>query len=511
MKYTRTILIVVFFLLFALTAKNSFAQDADYIIRVTYDGPITLARVEVSLYDIDRSCDTLLEDPIEPPSGDSAWISLVIVPDAEGNIPDRAILPPSDLQLHYAVARATASDGAGGSTDYYVTFGCNDQIPATDPATATLIEIDMHNLWPDVEGTYRIDTLTGVPKSFLRDQRSIRDAMDEFIHSPGLGLLRLIATSVSGELYWHSYPWNELFQCKGNLREPYSEYCKKTMPNKLGKMAGLLVEDNINENLTQFLGVEDAILHELLAPGGEILDSANSLEMTGDLVITQDPDINGYLGNTNYIVFNQVTFQWGGNERTLNLRSEAFFRGDDIEAAVVFHPDPSYHDVYSIAISPFNLSLNYGELLFWVLEGVVFPELINEEIGSIEDMFNFMDCENLSGRLLCEGTYANDPNCNPVLGFAAGAIEEGCTILKTTGLETISSYVSGVLLGEDSDYWIGTPIDDPCQMSFAPGSNEFKIHALGGSNPADNCTWVGEMSSFGETTPVDSTWWGEQL
>ena len=222
MRHQKTPSILALLLLFVLVTHSGFADDADYIIRVSYDGPITLNQVDVFLYDIDRACDTLSQDPFDPPSGDTAWISLVMLPDAEGNIPDRAMRAPTDVKLHYAVARATASDGAGGQTDYYVTFGCTDQIPDPDPAAASVIAIDMHDLWPEIAGTYHVSTsgltLRPIPNEFV----AVRRAIDEFLYEPGIGLLRIMAVAISGDQYWHSPLWNELFTCKGVLREPYS-------------------------------------------------------------------------------------------------------------------------------------------------------------------------------------------------------------------------------------------------------------------------------------------------
>lgn len=122
------------------------AQEANYVVRVAYAGPIVLHSVEVRLHDTDRACSALTPDPFLPPSPDVAWTSLEILPDAEGDFPDRGLVVPPDVTLQYAVARATATDATGGETDYFVTFGCNDQIPPAGPTDPAVIEIDMVNL-----------------------------------------------------------------------------------------------------------------------------------------------------------------------------------------------------------------------------------------------------------------------------------------------------------------------------------------------------------------------------
>jgi len=120
---------------------------ADYIIRVEYPGLIVLDQVEVTLYENDRTCDSLVESTTADPSDDVPWTSLVILP-ALGTLPDRGLNVPSDVTFHYAVARAKASDGMGGSLDYFATFGCQDTIPLPQEPTAILIEIPMHDLIP---------------------------------------------------------------------------------------------------------------------------------------------------------------------------------------------------------------------------------------------------------------------------------------------------------------------------------------------------------------------------
>jgi hypothetical protein len=204
----------------------------------------------------------------------------------------------------------------------------------------------------------------------------------------------------------------------------------------------------VDENLTSFLEVQDASIRDLLALGEEIFDGAENFSMGGNL----DPDADGYLGNTNSLIFNSVTWQWEGNERTIDLRNEDFIRGENIKASVVFHPDPDSSEVYSLAMDPlFKLSLNYGETLFWVFEGVVLPELLGSSIGSFQDFAtHLMDCELLSRRLLCEDPYSNDPDCNPAVGFAVDGIVAGCGIMQGGNTEPISPLVSSLLAGKET-------------------------------------------------------------
>lgn len=514
MRDRKIILYALLFLFLVLTAKESSASS-DYIIRVSYGGPITLHSVEVLLYDIDRACDTLIESPTEEPSTDVAWTSLVIFPDAEGEIPDQGLNISGDrfVQLHYAVARAKASDGAGGGTDYFVTFGCNDVIPELVPGSESVIEIDMHNLWPEVKGTYRIETeadlLDTIPDEYDPVARSIK----EFFQDPGLGLLRIVALAATGEQYYEEDPWDKLFKCREAPNRGSVGPCRKVAPTRLGKLAARILEDHIDTNLSALLGARKANIRKLLASARDVFKNAESFSLSGNLVVTQDADPAGLLGNSNSIAFNEITWVWEENERTIQLRDESFIRGVDIEASQVFHPD--YPDVYSLEVAPFALSLNYAEMLIWVLEGVVLPESLGDEINSFSDLFTeLVDCAALSDRLMCQGEFADDPDCHPKVAFAADMIKAGCEAMKTRGHEVISLWMASLIPEIDTWFQIGTPPERPCPMAFSPGSDEFKVQSLGALDPPeDRCEWEGEIIIYPDYDVKDfhGEWWGERL
>jgi hypothetical protein len=125
------------------------ADAADYTVRVTYQGSEDLHSVNVLLYDNDRACSTLTVSPTESPSPDSAWTSLEILPDAQGNFPDRLLNVPSDITLRYAVARGEPSEGQDGGVGYFSTFGCVDDIADPSPGVPVLIEIPMVDIVPN--------------------------------------------------------------------------------------------------------------------------------------------------------------------------------------------------------------------------------------------------------------------------------------------------------------------------------------------------------------------------
>ena len=122
------------------------AEAQDYIVRVTYGGQQSLYRAEVLLYDTDRACDTLVVDPTDPPSPDVAWAAFDILPNPEGEFPDRGVNVPAGIELHYAVARGEPSDGGGGGAGFFATFGCIDGIPPVSPSGPVVLDIPMEDM-----------------------------------------------------------------------------------------------------------------------------------------------------------------------------------------------------------------------------------------------------------------------------------------------------------------------------------------------------------------------------
>jgi hypothetical protein len=141
-------LVVLVVLVGAMVIPSAGADAADYTVRVTYQGSQDLHSVEILLYDSDRACDQLEVSPTEPPSPDTAWTSLVILADADGNFPDWTLNVPAEIELHYAVARGKPSDGRGGGVGYFSTFGCVDEIQGPSATGPVLIEIPMSDITP---------------------------------------------------------------------------------------------------------------------------------------------------------------------------------------------------------------------------------------------------------------------------------------------------------------------------------------------------------------------------
>jgi hypothetical protein len=493
-------------------------KDAsDYIIRVTYDGPVALHRVEVLLYVDDRACNALVRDPRQAPSPDVAWTSLVILPDAEGRIPERGLNVPLNTVFHYAVARAEPTDGAGRGRGYFVTFGCNDEIPPVDPASATVIEIGMANLWPAVAGTYQLETeldlIDIIPDSF----QPIVEMIGEFFTSPGAGLLRIAAFAIGGDCYWNQGVFDALFDCS-----PGPQTCDCTnvvLTSGFGVAAASIIETLVNVGIAALPDAVGNTIRDVLQGGADVFTNAQNFTMNGSLIVPQNPDAAGLLGDSNSIVFTSIDVTWRGTERRIDLRDRGFLRAQNINGAVVFHPRRVAD--YALKLDPFDLSLNYGDLLIWIVESIVFPELIGQctlqspsfLVDSFEDLFTcLVNCEAIGDRI-ANGD-PNDPDSTGLGNAIGNAVEAACVQLQLTAVDALENWLSSLTLDLGTYYHMGTPADNPCVMNFAPNSTEFRIQSLGGSALNRRCKWEGEIrfdSNNEESELLDGEWWGERL
>lgn len=362
--------------------------------------------------------------------------------------------------------------------------------------------------YPAVAGTYRINNEMAIP-TLPAGAQPVQAVFDELFTDPGVALLRILAFAGGGESYWEDTSWGTLFDECAGAGDP-SGNC--TAPSEVVTTAlGDIVAEHLlvvaNEG-AQALGIMDETFEEILARGSDVFDNAESFALEGNLVIPQEPDASGLLGTSGTMLLNELTWRWDGNERTLNLRNEEFIRANDIAGAVVFHPSDG--TTPSLQLEPFALSLNYPELLLWVVEGVIFPTMIHSSIQSFEDLYTYMlDCESLRDRIACAGAYADDAGCDDSASFLAVEVETACETLQNAAVSALESWLTSV--PTESTYAVmQTPINDPCRVQVdASGGNPI---ATGLGTSTALCPWSAELrdESSGVETLVGE-WWGTRL
>lgn len=488
-------------------------DSSDYIIRVNYGGPIPLHEVTVSLYDAEGTCDSLERSPTAAPSSDTPYTSVVLRPNVSGEIADRSLDSPSSVRYHYAVARGEPrGDGTEGA-GYYVTFGCVDALEAADPSATTVIEVELENLWPAIENTYRIQTQINLLNAIPDSAETYVDTFIEVFENPGLGLLKLVAlaATASGEDdYWDVVPWSYLFEENGD-------------GDIVATTIGLAVSGILNGFITSGLEASGGFGETISAISDaieDLLDNSQNFTLHGDLVIAAEPDADGSLGDLNEIRFDKLTLRWGDVDYNIQLRGGSFIEATGITASLTFHPDEA--EAYAIDIDDFDLNLNYGDVIMWVIESVVFPRLMGEDVDSFEDFFaSIVDCQELADRVDCVGDFADggdraDECIESTESFGLGTVAKtACEGFGAVAVETLEDFISNQTADVSNFFRMKTPDDDPCIVGFSSTTDAFAVTTLGDETEGDQCAWDANIrfsdapEEAGETMEAD--WWGEKL
>lgn len=421
---------------------------ADYVIQVLYpSNAIALQDVEVFLFNTPGTCRALDRDP---DAVFGALDLLDIVPSVDGMFPPyeyEARL--EDLPLTYAVA-------VGYKEDTAVTFGCTDNLPADIVAgDNTVVDIELGELFPDIQGEFNVTTQFDLLEFLPEQVETVVDIIAEFFDSPGSAVFSILEET--GVLERGDFPFG---------------------------LDTLLVEA-IDGLLFAFLPEEALVVFET---GSDIFATLRDIKLRGSMVFFENPDSLGNLGPCNEIILDDIIVAFDTIETPpLNLRSygyQAAYGEFSGWISVVDEGDVAYQ----LNVSQFGLELNYGELAVFILEAVVFPNVIGPEIDSMEAFVaSFIDCEAI----------AEDIGWGGLEGICDIAID--ATVDGLRGLLTEQTVDVGSFYVLQTPAFGSTPPADvqlletglewgPCDISVDTDAGDFSVELLGGSG-ADRCVW----------------------
>ena len=355
-------------------------------------------------------------------------------------------------------------------------------------------------------GTYRIQSELNLIDAIPDEAQGIVEAIIDIFDRPGWGVLQLVgiaAYAITGpeydpdtgrELEWHeTSPWDLLVDTDGE---------GTPAPNTFGSVVVGLLDSAIEAGLDA-TGEFGAGVRQVVNAINDLFANAQQFTLHGDLVIENDPDAAGQLGDDNEVRYNQLTLQWAGSERTIVLRSGSIIEATDVSGAVVFHPDDViYPETYSLALSQYDIQLNYGDVLIWIVESIVFPELFGDDINSFDDFFGLIiDCAELE-------TFIEDALG---IGGIGAAARTACETFRTVAVDALTSWVRDQTADLGNFFTMGTFADNPCHMGFSSTADEFLVTTLG--EESDRCEWNARVrfSEDDEGEPMEGDWFGERL
>jgi len=487
---------------------------SDYILRVSYGGPIRLHEASVALYTTERSCDELTASPTDAPSSDSAFQSLTVRPDAEGNFQDHSFAAPESATFAYAVARGEprgddATDGRG----YFVTFGCSADIAAVTPGTPTVIEVSMDNLYPEAAGTYSLESEVNLVDAIPDDAQETVDAIIGIFDSPGLGILKLVAIAYDElnpqddctddcDEYWERSPFNLLLS-ENDDGEVIASGTGTVVTALVDGMIDGYLEDPETGSFTETIAnIVDAI--------NDLLENAQNFSLVGDIVINEEADADGELSDVT-VRFNQINLEWDGEIYNFFIRGGVLIDGlpadedaEHITGRIRF--DPTDDQGYALELDAFGVNIHYGDLIIWLIEDVVFPRFLTDAEGnpmdSFEDFFaSIIDCTAI-GESVDEQT-----------GLSLGtAVAAACNSFQDIAVAALEDFVRSQSADIGNFVRLATPEAAPCAVQFSDTANEFVMNGFG--EAGEMCEWDGEVQTSADATEAEDLegyFWGERL
>ncbi len=444
---------------------------SDYFIQIVNASPLRLQKAETFVFNEAITCAEL---PTDPNLIVGALQSFDIYPDASG-IFDQYPLEVDllDMPLRTIVA-------IGYKEDQPVAVGCVDTLPVDlEPGSAITVEVVLNPLYPSVAGVYRVTNEFDVFEFLPPGVQTIVRTVGDFLTDPGQTLLDLLATP----------PTCDPLGC------PLAGLPSFVTASLPGVINGLIE------------AFAPAQVQQIFSVGGDIYATLSHFKLAGDLSIFDEPDVSGRLGTCNEMVLNEIIVTFDSFETPpFNLESYGYQAAYGTWTGSV-QASESAGVGYYLNVESFGLTLNYGQIIVFILEQVVFPEVLGPDIRSLEDFVaSVINCNQI----------AIDVGWAPIEGICDGfrdalaAFVRDFLISQTASLDSLfqlATPVEGTAQPADVELLSGVTWG-PCQLQLS--DRDFTAESIGGTG-ADRCVWD---SRFGAgTTPqaVPGAFYGTRI
>jgi hypothetical protein len=341
--------------------------------------------------------------------------------------------------------------------DTPVAMGCTDGLPLEiAPGSNTPIEIVLHDIYPSIEGEFHVVNEIDVLEFLPPTVQTVIRYIGNFFSSPGHTIFDIL--------------------------EDFDVFDGSDLPFGIGD----LIADAIDALLFEFLPPEVVAVFE---SGADIYDTLQHIQLQGSMIFFDDPDERGRLGECNEIILDEIIVDFDTIEMpALNMEAYGYQAAYGNFTGWISVEESGRNIGYALNVQPFGLEINYGELAVFILEAVVFPQLLGPEVDSMEAFVeSFIDCAVIADDI---GWGTFETLCDSVIAAAVAGIRDYLTA-QTTDVSSFymlatpvtgTTPPTGVELLEDGLEWA------PCALEVAPDGNVQRVQELGGPGP-DRCVW----------------------
>jgi hypothetical protein len=427
-------------------------EAADYVIQLHYgpEGPLLLQSADVYLYNDAADADTnpCRDIPRDPDAIFGALDQLSLIPASDGSFegePYEAQL--ADIPITHAVAVAYVEDTP-------VAFACTDAIPRDISAGEnTVIDLFLTELFPDIEGEFRITMQLDLLEFLPEEVEQVVDVIGTFFRSPGQAVFDIL--DLTGVLSAGDFPTF---------------------------LTDLLIE-TIDGILFAVLPDEAVAVFRT---GEDIFATLRDLKLQGAMIFTENPNSVGALAACNELVLDEVIVAFDTIETPpLNLRSYGYSAAEGVFTGWLSVFDDG-NVGYNLNIQQFQLELQTGELIVFILEAIVFPRVIDPSVDSMEAFVRtFLDCRQIADDVGWSGLEG-------ICDIAIDAVVGGLRDLLVAQTSDLSFYFLETA-DDNSEPPANVQILDgltwgPCAMDVQTDGGAFSVDALGGPGD-DRCVW----------------------
>lgn len=448
-------------------------DSSDYIFEILYSGALRLQTAEIFVFKSAGNCASIARNPAD------------VVGSLE-TLRARAAADSSFDPIGYEVDAADIpltriAAFVYDTFDNPVGFACNDG-PFFDrdgntirPADVELgmdvrVPLEVLTLYPGIRGTYNYEMQVDVIEFLPTNVQNVVRYLGDFFRAPGSTIFTILADAGIFDL--------------------------SSLPFGIGGTIGSVIDSLI-------FAVLPPNVVRIFETGADIYGALQSARLQGRMIYYENADDFGGLGECNEVLVDRVLINFATiTDAIVRLDDRGYVGAYGTFTGYMSVADSRTGPVYEVNIDPFDLELNWGQILIYTLEDIIFPTLIDPSVRSMEDFVRyFLDCADLAAGI--DNTTVRNivrDSCDAIISaavagivdFIAGqAISTGDFYLLATPAEGTTP-PSGIELLEAGMIW------SPCDLGI--NRSTFTVQELGRAG-RDRCVWDARLRN-GPADPV---------